>query len=353
MKKKLIGLLSVLAILTIIGIIIIYSSNGTSDSGNENNSNQIKVVTTFYPVYMIGLNLTNQTEGIEVNSLTELNTGCLHDYQLTTQDMKLISKADVLIINGGGMEGFLEDVTANYPQLTIIDATEGISMLPNEAETQNTRETDSILQEQAGQNTSEDDNTSNNSDNPQEKFNAHVWLDPKLYVQQIENVKNGLLDYLSVSESSNATPLTESIETNAQTYIQKVLELDHEIEQIKKSILDFNKDNPNGQQAVIFHDSFAYLANRVGISVAFTVPLDSDTSLSAGDIAEIIDEVKRDNIRYLFTEEQYSASIAKQIEAETAAKVYIIDSAVTGDHSEDSYLNAMNQNLEVIKQALK
>jgi zinc transport system substrate-binding protein len=89
------------------------------------------------------------------------------------------------------------------------------------------------------------------------------------------------------------------------------------------------------------------------MKVAFTVPLDSDTALSAGDIAEIIKAVREDNIKYLFTEQQYNDSIAKQIEAETEAKVYIIDSAVTGDGSKDSYLKAMKNNLTVLKEALK
>ena len=84
------------------------------------------------------------------------------------------------------------------------------------------------------------------------------------------------------------------------------------------------------------------------MKVAFSVPLDSDTALSAGDIAEIINKVKQDNIKYLFTEEQYSDSIAKRIEAETGAKVYIIDSAVTGDGTKDSYLNSMQSNIDML-----
>jgi zinc transport system substrate-binding protein len=183
-----------------------------------------------------------------------------------------------------------------------------------------------------------------------EGLNPHVWLDPKLYIKQIENVRDGILKYLE-DTGKDLPNISEEIEDNSQTYIQEVMKLDSEINESMKS-LSLTAEQITEKQVVIFHDSFAYLANRVGMKVAFTVPLDSDTALSAGDIANIISTVRKDNIKYLFTEQQYSDSIAKQIEAETEAKVYIIDSAVTGDGSKDSYLKAMRNNLYVLKEAL-
>ncbi|MHB8128863.1 MAG: metal ABC transporter substrate-binding protein [Mobilitalea sp.] len=321
MKKKLMLLLGAMVILATAGAIIIILTGTKADSESTQADNKLRVITTFYPVYMIGLNIADQVEGIEVKSLTDLNTGCLHDYQLTTEDMRLISSADVMVINGGGMEGFLEDVVANYPNLKIIDASQGIKML------------------------------SNKSDGEQD-YNPHVWLDPKLYIKQIENVRDGLIDYLNDS-NADITNISQAIDKNTLEYIQEVTLLDDEIDESMKSIAATSAQSVNAKQVVIFHDAFAYLANRVGMTVTFTVPLDSDTALSAGDIADIIDKVKVDDIKYLFTEEQYSDSIAKQIESETDAKVYIIDSVVTGEGAKDSYLIAMQNNLQVLKEALK
>ena len=321
MKKKLMLLLSAMVILASAGAIIIILTGPKPDSEVTQADNKLRVVTTFYPVYMIGLNIADQVEGIEVKSLTDLNTGCLHDYQLTTEDVRLISSADVMVINGGGMEGFLEDVVTNYPNLKIIDASKGITML------------------------------SNKSDGEQD-YNPHVWLDPNLYIKQIENVRDGLIEYLKDS-NSGITDISQAIEKNTLEYIQEVTLLDNEIDESMKSITANSEQAVNEQKVVIFHDAFAYLAKRAGMMVAFTVPLDSDTALSAGDIASIIDAVRMDDIKYLFTEEQYSDSIAKQIESETDAKVYIIDSVVTGDGAKDSYLTAMQNNLQVLKEALK
>jgi zinc transport system substrate-binding protein len=334
MKKKLMLLLGIMLFLIIVGAIIIKMTTPKEDIEVIKEEDKLKVVTTFYPIYMIGLNIAGQEETIEVKSLTDLNTGCLHDYQLTTEDMKIISAADVMVINGGGMEGFLEDVVANYPQLTIIDASQGIPMLLNDSHTEDLNE-----------------NSKEEGSDDRDEYNPHIWLDPKLYIMQIENVKEGFIEYLK--ETTKDLPdITRVIEENAQTYIIEVMDLDSEITETMKS-LELTSEQVTERQAVVFHDAFAYLANRVGMKVAFTVPLDSDTALSAGDIAEIISAVREDKTQYLFTEQQYSDSIAKQIEAETEAKVYIIDSAVTGDGSKDSYLKAMNKNLDVLKQTLK
>ncbi len=377
MRKKLLLLLGIMVIISITGGIIINLFSTKVGVTTISNSAQLKIVTTFYPVYMIGQNLAGDSEDIQVRSLTELNTGCLHDYQLTTEDMKLISDADVLVINGGGMEGFLEDIIANYPELTVIDASEGITML-KEDENDDEHEGDIIttgigelnqnkdLEEDREEELEEGLEVDlevdlearsevvleeDHEDHDHGEYNAHVWLDPQLYMKQIENVRDGLIKYINATEFSldiSASVLENEITENAQVYITEVKKLDIEIED-KLSAPDYASEDE--AKAVIFHDSFRYLAERVGIEVAYTVPLDSDTALSAGDIATIIDAVKKDNIKFLFTEEQYSDSIAKQIEAETDAVVYIIDSVVTGGGSMDSYLQAMRNNIEIIRTA--
>ena len=60
-------------------------------------------------MYVLAENLTEGVSGIEVSNLTENQTGCLHDYQLTSRDMKLLSRADVFLVNGAGMELFMEN----------------------------------------------------------------------------------------------------------------------------------------------------------------------------------------------------------------------------------------------------
>lgn len=334
MRKKLIQLFSIMLVIITAGVFI--SNLANADSGKETMKadSKLTIVTTIYPVYLIDLNLTDGMNDIEVKSLINRSTGCLHDYQLTAEDMKVIASADVMVINGGGMEGFLQDITDNYPELKIIDASKGIELLGN-----------SEIHE------GDAEGKESGSENSDEEYNSHVWLDPALYEKQIENVEDELIDYIKTRPKfkSSYDSMTKKLKQNAGEYISKVHNLENELEscksQIKSGILG------KQQQAVIFHEAFAYLANRMGISIAFSIELGPDTSLSAGMMAKIVKEIKKDSIHYLFTEEQYSDSIPSQIANETDASVYIIDSVVTGDGSKDSYLKAMYNNLKVIKEA--
>ena len=87
------------------------------------------VVTSFYPIYLFALNLTQGIDGITIRNLAAPNTGCLHDYQLSTGDMKVLNKADVFLINGAGMESYLTRVMDTFPKLPVVDASAGITLL--------------------------------------------------------------------------------------------------------------------------------------------------------------------------------------------------------------------------------
>lgn len=312
MKKKL-GLL--VLIMVIIVVFCIFISNQLSPSGKEKEK-KIKVVATFYPMYIATKNIVSGVDEIELSSLTKNQTGCLHDYQMTTKDMKSLEDADVLIVNGGGMESFIEDIIKAYPDITIINASEGIPLIEEEHEETNAGEKDA---------------------KEEEETNAHMWLNIDNYKEQINNIKQGLIQF----DKKNSNDYIK----NADSYEKKLTDL--------KSEVELNLSNPVNKKIIIFHDAFAYLAKELGLEVEYAVEMDSDTaSLSAGEIATLIDNIKKNNVKVLFTEKQYSDSIAKSIAQETKAKVYVIDSLVTGDSSEDAYINGMKENIKVLKKAL-
>ena len=343
MKKKLIILLSIMviiiiAVISINHIIIRDDDNQKAEIGDKS----ISVVTSFYPVYVLTKNITDQIPAIKVDNLTDFKIGCLHDYQLTTNDMKLLSNADVFIINGGGMEVFLEDVIDNYPDITIIDLSKGISMIES--------------MEHEGE------------DNP------HVWLDPELYLLQIGNASKGLEQYINNRDKENnsntytsientssenetksilGTDIIAKLDSNTNDYIEKVDAIIKEMDLMLDSVVERASNNEISNKVVVFHDSFAYLAIKAGLDVAYTVEIDEENPLSAGEIAEVIDVIKEENILYLFTEEQHDSTISDRIHEETGANVYIIDSAVTGDGSKDSYLDAMKHNIDTLNKAFQ
>ena len=97
------------------------------------------------------------------------------------------------------------------------------------------------------------------------------------------------------------------------------------------------------------NDSFAYIADAFNINIISCIEVESDSSLSAGTIANTIDEINLHNIKILLSEKQFKTTIANNIASETKAKVYILDSLVTGDNSSDSYIKGMESNIKTIK----
>lgn len=98
------------------------AAGGASNaSGNTKNTDEaddmLTVVTSFYPMYIAALNIVDGVEGVRLENLSEPQTGCLHDFQLTPEDMKLLSTADVFVINGGGIESFMSDVARRIRSL--------------------------------------------------------------------------------------------------------------------------------------------------------------------------------------------------------------------------------------------
>lgn len=245
MKKKILALaLTMAIIIVVISSIAFYFNN--KDKSSDMKESQIRVVTSFYPTYILMINLTDGIDELKVDSLTDFSAGCLHDYQLTTNDMKLLTNADVLVINGGGMEEYLDDVKDNYPKLTVIDLSHNIPMLESE--------------------------THEGEENP------HVWLDPELYMLQIENAKEGLTDYISHSDIGDSeSDVITALSSNAAEYLDKVSELADDMNQILDTVKDMVINKSISNKVVVFHDSFAYLANKAGLEVAYMVEVEEDT----------------------------------------------------------------------------
>ena len=79
-------------------------------------------------------NVTRDVPGISLQNLTSPLTGCLHDYSLTSNDMKKLSDAQVFVANGAGMESFLDQILEQHPSLKIIRLSEGVSLIKDNGE---------------------------------------------------------------------------------------------------------------------------------------------------------------------------------------------------------------------------
>lgn len=319
MRRKLSILFGIMVIISIFSVLF----TSLTQTSYNNQDKKITVVTSFYPIYIATKNIVSDIDGVELFNLAESQTGCLHDYQITTQDMKKLENADIFIINGGGIEEFVTDILENYPDITIIDSSTGIELLPAQDEHEEEEHEEEEYEE-------------DHEDHDHGEYNPHIWMDPSNYQKQIDNIKDGLIEY------DNA---------NEKKYMENALVYQEKIQKIEKK-MDNELRDPILKNVVIFHDSFAYLAKRLGLNVIHTVNIEADTTLSAGELAKVIEEIKTNEVKVLFSEEQYSNDIPSNIGKETDSKVYAIDSLVINDGDKDSYIEGMERNIATLKKAL-
>lgn len=273
-------------------------------------------VTSFYPMYVFTLNVTKDVPGVRVVNMAGESTGCLHDYQLQTRDMVTLEGADALIINGGGMEQFMDKVIAQQPNLPVIDAGSGIDMLCSE---------------------DGHDHEHGEHDHDHGVYNAHVWLDPALAVRQVHNIAEGL----AAVDSENA----EAYRQNAADYTARIQALDAELSAQLAPLA--------GSEIITFHEAFTYFADAYGLVVAGVIANDAGEEPSTRQIASTCDLVKALGVKALFVEPQYPTKSAETIARETGARVYTLDPVVSGDGSLESYENVMRENARVLTEALE
>ena len=150
MKNKYVFTAVLLAVILFVGSVLTMAYVRTEQKKEEAKDGDLLVVTSFYPMYVAAENVIGDVEGVTLENLSEPQTGCLHDYQLTAADMKLLSKADVFIVNGGGIESFLSDVAESYPNLKIVQACDGIDLLESAEGTEESHSDDSSSDTDSG-----------------------------------------------------------------------------------------------------------------------------------------------------------------------------------------------------------
>lgn len=262
----------------------------------EKEENEILVVTSFYPMYIATENIVGDRENVTLKNLSEPQTGCMHDYQLTPEDMKLLSRADVFIINGGGIENFLEKVAQAYPDLRIVDASQGVEM---------------------------------------EGDNSHVWMSVSAHMTQVKNIAQALCE---IDEGNR-----DYYQGQKEAYLSELEELQKEQEEIRRDI--------QGGKIISFHEAYDYVARDFGLTVAFTLDLDEERQVSAGEVADVLSVVENDGVSVIFAEEFYGKEMAQTIEKEAEVTVCYLDTLVRGEYEPDSYLKKMAENIRLIREA--
>ena len=262
----------------------------------------LRVVTSFYPVYVAMLNVSAGVPGVEVHNLTSPHIGCLHDYQLTAGDVRQLADADLLLANGAGMETFLGKVKEQSPSLRVVEVSEGIPLMDG---------------------------------------NPHVWVSFEGASRQVDNIAEALA--LAAPEKA------DTFRANAATYKAALAALD---EKMKSSLAPYA-----GTPIVTFHQAFPYFARDYKLDLVGVIAREPGTEPSARELADTISLVRERKVKALFAEPQFPDKSAQVISRETGVKVYELDPVVTGpsepSEARGAYLRTMEKNLGVLQEALR
>ena len=314
------------------------SDASDSAKNTDEADDMLTVVTSFYPMYIATLNIVDCVKGVRLENLSEPQTGCLHDFQLTPEDMKLLSTADVFVINGGGIESFMSDVAKAYPKLDVVEACEDVALLSDEESDSDhdhdhdaDAESDSDHDHEHEADTESD--SAHNHDHGDE--NAHAWMSVPRYRTMVKTIAS----HLAQKDEAHA----EEYYANAEKYDAKLAKLEKEQDSLK-SLTD-------GQNIVIFHEAYAYVADDFSMNACYLLDLDEERSVSAGEIKQVISAIKDDGVSVILAEELYGKSMGDTVSRETDVHVVYIDPLNRGEYDKDSYLDGMEQNIELIKDA--
>jgi zinc transport system substrate-binding protein len=342
------------AVSVLLGLFACGSPRSTehATSGGEG----LKVVTTFLPITLFTEAVAG--ECADVTALIPPSLGP-HDFQASPSDLAALGQASVLVQNGLGIEEFLDDLvsSAENEDLVVIDSSRGVATIKAVAGGHDDHSDDEHSDEHSSDNHHEDDHHEDHDyhDDDHEKsakasdseghghshgeFDPHIWLDPVRAVQQVENIRDGLI---AVDPGC-----AEGYEKNADSFSTKLKDLNTELASLLKPY--------EGKTFVAFHDFATYFANRYSLKAEFLVDL-PEMNPSPADLQRVGAQVKASGLQALLTEPQAGNRSFNALAKDLGVNIVEFNPLETGSaESEklpDTYLEIMRSNVNNLVKAV-
>lgn len=262
----------------------------------------LRILASTFPVYLFTQNVCREVPDVEVELLIPAQAGCPHDFALKPADMAKLDKADVLVINGDGLEEFLDRLLAGKTGLKVVNAGMNVPTLDAAS-----------------------------SGHGHEHVNPHIFAAPA----QAAMMSNNIAEALSNMDSNNAILYKK----NAAPYVRELLALDEAFAVIGAMA--------RNRKIAIAHDGLAYLMANAGLEVvAIMENTDSIARLSALKKA-----LMEDRPVLLAGDSQYPDRLLKTISGETGIPYVLLNTCASGPQNPplDFYQQEMKKNLEILE----
>ena len=308
----------ILLILLSLSVLLAGCAAGTAGQG-ESQGESLRIVATTYPVYLFACAVTDGVEGVTVERLNTGEASCLHDYTLSVQDMKKIEQADVIAMNGAGLEDFMDDALA-ASEAAVIDCSEGVELL---------------FTLEHGH---EEDHEGHDHDHGD--YDPHIWMDPENAVQMVDNLVRGLSELDPRRE--------EEYRDNGQGAVALLHSWDGSLKDMLQEVRE-SREGFEISGLITFHDGFQYFAWAYGLPLLESIEEEAGSEASAHEIVEITELVREYDIPVIFTEVNGSDATAKAISRETGCEVAQLTMVMDGrDDGLSNYLEGLRSNARTI-----
>ena len=291
---------------------------------------ELNVLCTTFPIHQIARNVAQGRPGVDLQLMLPAGMGCPHDYALTPQDLRKIAAADVLVVNGLGLEEFLgAPVATANPDVETIDSSAGIPDLLEYAHEHSEAEEECDHEAEADPGHEEHDHG-----HPRHAgVNPHLFASPRQAARIALNVAAGL---------SKADPEGAGVYfRNAQAYADRLNALADEMAALGRTLKNSRIVEPHGV--------FDYLARDMGLEIV-AVLRPHGQEPSAAEMLELVRTLRAKQAGAIFTEPQYPAKVGAALARETGLPTATLDPVATGPDEAplDYYETAMRRNMEVL-----
>lgn len=279
---------------------------------DQDGGDGLKVVTTFYPLYYFASEIGGDRASVSMLIPENMEP---HAWEPKVSDMLSVAKADVLVLNGGGLEPWAEDLldSASNEGLVLVDTSKGMDLNRSEA-------------------SPEDEHDHGGTD-------PHFWLDPLAAKVQVDNILEGF----SMADPGNK----DYYGSNAGSLKDRLDDLHDEFAS--------GLENRTKDDIITTHEAFNYLAHRYGFHAHAAIGISGDEQPSVQDLSDLVKEIDGLGLSYVFVEPTFSDQYMEAISDETGATILVLDGlhGRTGAHSGMDYFQIMRDNLRNLQIGLE
>lgn len=308
-------------------LIFILAFSLCSCGNTAQESEGLKIVCTAFPQYDYIKNILGSDEGL---AMLVDDGGDLHSYEPTAQDIIAIGSADLFVYLGGVSDSWAEGAlkSANNPDLKAVALMDTVDTLEEEYA--------------AGMEHDHKHEHIEAHDGDHEKEDEHIWLSLKNAAKITDYLCNALCEI----DAQNAA----LYRANADEYIKKLNALDGEYQAVINSA---------ERNTLLFADRFPFRYMTEDYSLTYYAAFagcSSESEASFETMAFLIDKTKELNLPVILSIDGSDGSIAEMISGETGAKVLSLNSCQSVSSADivqgANYLNIMENNLEILREAL-